>query len=145
MPVRLLGAPVSTALGGDKGCRPFPRTPFSASGILPSLRYGQVSLDEGEHFLHNRGASVATIRWCSGSSRNAVRNRPGISVRLRRNPHQCERTLSSITRACKCIARANLYGIAQSHIRAGRPSIQAVRLPRAMWMTSEMTAMINRT
>ena len=36
--------------GGDKGCRPFPRTPFSASGILPPLRSGQVSLDEAEHF-----------------------------------------------------------------------------------------------
>ena len=59
--------------GGDKGCCPFPRTPFSASGILPSLRSGQVSLDEAEHFLHNRDASVATLRWCSGSSRDAVR------------------------------------------------------------------------
>ena len=29
---------------------PFLRTPFSASGILPSLRSGQVSLDEAEHF-----------------------------------------------------------------------------------------------
>jgi hypothetical protein len=77
---------VSPALGGDKGCRPFPRTPFSASGILPSLRSGQASLDEAEHFLHNRSASVATLRWCSGSSRNAVRNHPGFSVRLHRNP-----------------------------------------------------------
>ena len=49
-------------LGGDKGCRPFPRTPFSASGALPPLRSGQVSLDEDEHFLHNRSASVATLR-----------------------------------------------------------------------------------
>ena len=78
-------APGRCALGGDKGCRPFPRTPFSASSILPPLRFGQVSLDEAEHFLHNRGASVATLRWCSGSSRNAVRLPPGISVRLRRN------------------------------------------------------------
>jgi len=41
-------------LGGDKGCRPFPRTPFSATGALPPLRCGQVFLDEAEHFLHNR-------------------------------------------------------------------------------------------
>jgi hypothetical protein len=41
--------------------------PFSASGILPSLRFGEVSLDEAGHFLHNRGASVAIFRWCSGS------------------------------------------------------------------------------
>jgi hypothetical protein len=31
----------------------FPRTAFSASGVLSSLRFGQVSLDEAEHFLHN--------------------------------------------------------------------------------------------
>ena len=68
-------------LGGDKGCRPFP-----ASSILPSLRFGQVPLDDVEHFLQNRPASVATLRWCSGSSRNAVRIDPGFSVRLRRNP-----------------------------------------------------------
>ena len=65
----------------------FPRTPFLASGALPPLRSGYISLDEAEHFLHNRNASVATLRWCSGSSRNAVRNHPGFSVRLRRNPH----------------------------------------------------------
>jgi hypothetical protein len=41
--------------GGDKGSRPFPRTPFSASGALPPLRSGQVSLDEAEHFpAHSR-------------------------------------------------------------------------------------------
>jgi hypothetical protein len=83
----LIALRVSPALGGDKGWRPFPRTPFSASSILPSLRFGQVSLDEAEHFLHNRDASVATLRWCSGSSRNAVRIHPGFSVRLHRNPH----------------------------------------------------------
>src|SRR5712691_2080665 len=82
----LIALRVSPALGGDKGCRPFPRTPFSTSSILPSLRFGQVSLDEAEHFLHNRDASVATLRRRSGSSRNAVRIHPGFSVRLRRNP-----------------------------------------------------------
>lgn len=74
-----------------QGLRPFSRTPFSASGILPALRSGQVSLDEAEHFLHNRGASVATLRWCSGSSRNAVRIHPGFRVRLRRNPQRTHR------------------------------------------------------
>ena len=59
---------------------PFPRTPFSASGVLPSLRSGQVSLAEAEHFLRNRSASVATLRWCSGSSRNAVRLPFGMSI-----------------------------------------------------------------
>jgi hypothetical protein len=59
------------------GYRPFPRTPFSASRILPSLRSRQVSLDEAEHFLHNRDASVAyapmvfgiILEWRSDSSR----------------------------------------------------------------------------
>jgi hypothetical protein len=87
MQFEALRAQPSSVLSGDKGCRPFPRTPFSASGVLPSLRSGQVFLDEGEHFLHNRVASVATLRWCSGSSRNAVRLRFGESVQLRRNPH----------------------------------------------------------
>src|SRR5260370_18208222 len=47
--------------------RPVPR-----SGSLPPLRFGQFFLDEAEHFLQNRMASVATLRGCSGSSRNAV-------------------------------------------------------------------------
>src|SRR5260370_41293215 len=62
--------------------RPFPR-----SGSLPPLRFGQFFLDEAEHFLPNRMVSVATLRGCSGSSRNAVRLPFGNSVRLRRNPH----------------------------------------------------------
>jgi hypothetical protein len=64
----------------------FPRAPFLAAGILPTLRSGQVFLDEAEHFLHNRVASVARLRWCSGSSRNAVRLPSGTSVQLHRNP-----------------------------------------------------------
>ena len=71
----------------------FPRTPFLASGALPPLRSGYISLDEAEHFLHNRSASVATLRWYSGSSQNAVRNHPGFSVRLRRNPQPSFRVL----------------------------------------------------
>src|SRR5579864_3668431 len=53
--------------------------PFPRSGSLPPLRFGQFFLDEAEHFLENRMASVAMLRGCSGSSRNVVR--------LRRNPH----------------------------------------------------------
>jgi len=48
--------------------RPVPR-----SGSLPPLRFGQFFLDEAEHFLQNRMASVATLPGSSGSSRNAVR------------------------------------------------------------------------
>jgi hypothetical protein len=66
----------------------FPHAPFLACGAVPSLRYGEFFLDEAEHFLHNRDTSVATLRGCSGSSRNAVRLPSGISVRLRRNPQR---------------------------------------------------------
>jgi hypothetical protein len=45
-----------------QGLRPFPRTPFSASGALPPLRSGQVFLDEAEHLFHNQVASVAALR-----------------------------------------------------------------------------------
>src|SRR6266446_6507126 len=41
--------------------RPFPR-----SGSLPPLRFGQFFLDEAEHFLQNRMASVATLRGFRG-------------------------------------------------------------------------------
>ena len=40
----------------------FPRAPYLAPAPLPPLRSGQVFLDEAEHFLHNRSASVATLR-----------------------------------------------------------------------------------
>jgi hypothetical protein len=46
----------SSALSGDKGC-----APFSASGIHPSLRSGQASLDEAERFLHNRVVSASAV------------------------------------------------------------------------------------
>jgi hypothetical protein len=66
---------------------------FQISGLPPNRQApygmagaGQDSLDKAEHFLHNRDASVATLRWCSGSSRNAVRLPFGMSVQLRRNP-----------------------------------------------------------
>ena len=47
---------------GGKELRPFPHTPFLACASLPPLRSGQVLLDEAEHLLHNRSASVATLR-----------------------------------------------------------------------------------
>jgi hypothetical protein len=39
-------------------------------GIPPFLEY------KPNTFSHNRGAKGATLRWCSGSSRNAVRLPP---------------------------------------------------------------------
>jgi hypothetical protein len=62
------------ALRRGKGCRPFPRAPFSAGGIRPLLRFGWVSLDEAEHFLHNRVARVANP--------DCVRDRPGMPFGL---------------------------------------------------------------
>src|SRR5439155_13143204 len=65
---RALRAPAASALRRRQGLSPLPRTPFSAGGVLPPLRSGEVSLDQAEHFLHNPVASAATLRWCSGSS-----------------------------------------------------------------------------
>ena len=70
--------------GAEAGTRA--AAPFSASSILPSLPSDRFLLTKPNTFLPNRDASVATLRWCSGSSRNAVRIHPGFSVRLRRNP-----------------------------------------------------------
>ena len=72
-----------------KGLRPFPRTPFlaSASGLrfAPDTEY----LDEAEHLLDNRKASVASLRSVFGiipECRSAsLRN----SVHLQRNPQNC--------------------------------------------------------
>ena len=64
---------VSAVLSGERDCRPFPRTPFPASGRPPPLRSGWFLLDEAEHFSENQKASVATLRWCSASARNTVR------------------------------------------------------------------------
>jgi hypothetical protein len=80
-------APGLSSAGRGQGLPPLSPHPLLRNQLRPSLRFGQVSLDEAEHFLHNRCTSVATLRWCSGSSRNAVRLPFGISVRLRRNPH----------------------------------------------------------
>jgi hypothetical protein len=69
-------APLLCAEAGIRPAAPFPAllSPLAASFFR--RRFGQVSLDEAEHFLHNRDASVVTLRWCSGSSQNAVRIHP---------------------------------------------------------------------
>src|SRR5215510_3975665 len=51
-----------------------------------SLWTQSISVDEAEHLPHNQLASVATLRGCSGSSRNAVRHPSRTGVQLRRNP-----------------------------------------------------------
>jgi hypothetical protein len=50
---RGLRAPAASTLRGDKGCRPFPRTSFSASRILPPLR--------SENDERNSGAGVNLV------------------------------------------------------------------------------------
>jgi hypothetical protein len=49
----------SLRAGAGQGLPPFPAPLCPLAAPLPSLRSGQVSLDEAEHFLHNRDASVA--------------------------------------------------------------------------------------
>ena len=69
-----------------KACRLSPH-PFAASGSPLRFAPDRFPLTKANTFPHNRVASVATLRWCSGSSRNAVRLPFGKSVQLRRNPH----------------------------------------------------------
>src|SRR5215469_2600779 len=83
----LISAPGSLCAEVGQGLPPFPTPlcPLAASG----LRFAPDGflLTKPNTLPHNRVASVATLRWCSGSSRNAVRLPFGISVQLRRNPH----------------------------------------------------------
>ena len=74
------------AEAGKRTAAPFP-APLSPLAAL-FLRCAPESylLTKPNTFQHNREASVATLRWCSGSSRNAVRLPSGTSVQLRRNP-----------------------------------------------------------
>jgi hypothetical protein len=88
--VELTLAGVSVRWGGDKGCRPFPRTPFSASGT-PSCAALRTAPDRFSLTKPNTSCTIevpASLRSenCSPSARNAVRVPSGISVRLRRNP-----------------------------------------------------------
>ena len=63
-----------TAVAGS-----FPVRTETASGTFtPTLEF---FLDEAEHFFQHRMASVAALRGCSGSSRNAVRLPFGKTVR----------------------------------------------------------------
>src|SRR5215469_12055460 len=84
----LISAPGSLCAEVGQGLPPFPTPlcPLAASG----LRFAPDGflLTKPNTLPHNRVASVATLRWCSGSSWNAVRLPFGISVQLRRNPQQ---------------------------------------------------------
>ena len=67
---------------------PCPTPPSSPRPSFLRCASDSFLLTKPNTFLHNRDASVATLRWCSGSSRNAVRTRSGICVQLHRNPHE---------------------------------------------------------
>ena len=71
---------------GTRAAAPFPApiSPLAASFLRCAP--DRFHLTKPNTFQHNREASVATLRWCSGS-RNAVRLPFGTGVQLRRNPH----------------------------------------------------------
>jgi len=69
-----------------QGLRPFPRTPFSASGALPPLCSGHLFLTKTNTCCTIEVPASLRSENCSPSVRNAVRVPFGISVRLRRNP-----------------------------------------------------------
>jgi len=58
---------------GTRAAAPFPAplSPLAASFLRCAP--DRFHLTKPNTFQHNREASVATLRWCSGSSRNAVR------------------------------------------------------------------------
>src|SRR5215217_809140 len=53
---------LSIVEAGTRAAAPFPAPLSPPPAVVPPLRSGQVFLDEAEHFLHNRDASVATLR-----------------------------------------------------------------------------------
>src|ERR1700731_1424520 len=61
------------AEAGTGAAAPFPARLSPLADLLLRCAPDRFFLDEAEHFLDNRDASVATLRRCSGSSRNAVR------------------------------------------------------------------------
>jgi hypothetical protein len=67
----LIAPRVFPALGADKGCRPFPRTPFSTNSILPSLCVGQV--------LVTKPNTSCTIEMPLLLRSDGVRDHPGMA------------------------------------------------------------------
>src|SRR5712692_8637925 len=66
----LIALRVSPALGGDKGYRPFPRAPFSASGSF--LRYAP------DRFLLTKPNTSCTIELPASLRSDGVRDHPGM-------------------------------------------------------------------
>src|SRR6266481_2950172 len=122
-------------LGREKGCRPFPRTPFSAISALPTLAL-RIAPDKFFLTKPNTSGTIkvpASLRSerCSPSARNTVRVAVGISVRLRRNPH-LGRTRPIL---CGPHPTAHLAGAANEagSWEVGGRSKKSAGLPGARW------------
>src|SRR5712664_711110 len=72
---------------GTRVAAPFPAPLSPLAALCLRCAPDKFLLTKPNTLQHNREASVATLRWCSGSSRNAVRLPSGTSVQLHRNPH----------------------------------------------------------
>src|SRR5258708_2854463 len=71
---------------GTRTAAPFPAPLSPLAALCLRCAPDKFLLTKPNTFQHNREASVATLRWCSGSFRNAVRLPFGTGVQLRRNP-----------------------------------------------------------
>ena len=76
-----------SSIEAGQGLPPFPPPLCPLAASFLRCTPDKFSLTKPNTFPHNREASVATLRWCSESSRNAVRLPFGMSVQLHRNPH----------------------------------------------------------
>ena len=86
---RGLRAPAASALRRGQGLPPpFPASLSPLAASFLRCAPDRFHMTKPNTFQHNREASVATLRWCSGSSRNAVRLPSGTSVQLHRNPQK---------------------------------------------------------
>ena len=61
------------AEAGQRAAAPFPAPLSLLAAAILRFAPDRFLLTKPNAFPHNRVASVATLRWCSGSSRNAVR------------------------------------------------------------------------
>jgi len=105
---RALRAPAASALRRGQGPRPFPRTAFSPSGILPPRRSGQVSLDEAGHFPAQSRSQRRYTPMVFGIIPEFRSASLGTGLQLRRNPQW------ELTKACRSSSFEN-YRIDCSH------------------------------
>jgi len=73
---------------GTRAAAPFPAPLSPLAALCLRCAPDKFLLTKPNTFQHDREASVATLRWCSGSFRSAVRLPSGTSVQLHRNPQK---------------------------------------------------------